>query len=181
MYTWNIFTTELFISSFLESTRLEKKDLTGYKSEGMICYQWIWNQDVLILVDPAYFPAWFRLAQVVPTSLWGPTEFMRTKRSARVSSVGLRLSSVINPHSLILSSQQGRIDLTLSILPCPQGWISWSIPVDELMMRRMSVLHQNSGVIGKSIPSALDYVALPHCIMLLSTLLDISKFVKVKL
>ena len=57
-------------------------------------------------------------------------------------------------HSLILS-REGLI-LTLSILPCPQGWISWSIPVDELMMRRMSVLHQNSGGIGKSIPSALQ-------------------------
>ena len=56
-------------------------------------------------------------------------------------------------HSLILS-REGLI-LTRSILPCPQGWISWSIPVDEMMMRRMSVLHQNSGGIGKSIPSAL--------------------------
>ena len=57
-------------------------------------------------------------------------------------------------HSLILS-REGLI-LTLSILPCPEGWISWSIPVDGLMMRRMSVLHQNSGGIGKSIPSALE-------------------------
>ena len=56
-------------------------------------------------------------------------------------------------HSLILS-REGLI-LTLPILPCPEGWISWSIPVDGLMMRRMSVLHQDSGVIGKSIPSAL--------------------------
>ena len=141
MYTWNIFTTELFISSFLESTRLEKKDLTGYKSKGMICYQWTWNQDVLILVDPAYFPAWFRLAQVVPTSLWGPTEFMRTNGSVLTVLSSLRLSSVINPHSQILRSQQGGIDLTLSTLPCPQGWIFWSIPMDGLMMRRMSVLH----------------------------------------
>ena len=57
-------------------------------------------------------------------------------------------------HSLILS-REGLI-LTLSILSCPQGWISWSIPVDGLMMRRMSVFHQNSGGIEKSIPSALE-------------------------
>ena len=57
-------------------------------------------------------------------------------------------------HSLILSGEA--LILTLSILPCPEGWISWSIPVDGLMMRRMSVLHQNSGGIGKSIPSALE-------------------------
>ena len=42
--------------------------------------------------------------------------------------------------------------LTLPILPCPEGWISWSIPVDGLMMTRMSVIHQNSGGIGKSSP-----------------------------
>ena len=42
-------------------------------------------------------------------------------------------------HSLILS-REGLI-LTLSILPCPEGWISWSIPVDELMRRRMSIVH----------------------------------------
>ena len=59
-----------------------------------------------------------------------------------------------NVHSLILS-REGLV-LTLSILPCPEGWISWSIPVDGLMMRRMSVLHQNSGGIGKSIPSTLQ-------------------------
>ena len=51
-------------------------------------------------------------------------------------------------HSLILS-KEGLI-LTLSILPCPQGWISWSIPVDGLMMRRMSLLHQNLAGIEKS-------------------------------
>ena len=54
-------------------------------------------------------------------------------------------------HSLIIS-REGLI-LTLSILPCLEGWISWSIrgPVDELMMRRMPVFHQNSVGIGKSI------------------------------
>ena len=57
-------------------------------------------------------------------------------------------------HSHIISRE--RLVLTLSILPCPRGWISWSIPVDGLMMRRMSILHQNSGGIGKSIWSALD-------------------------
>ena len=44
-------------------------------------------------------------------------------------------------HSLILS-REGLL-LALSVLPCPEGWISWSIPVDGLMMRRISVLHQN--------------------------------------
>ena len=38
-------------------------------------------------------------------------------------------SSLIN-HSLIIS-REGLI-LTLSILPCPQGWISWSIPRDRI-------------------------------------------------
>ena len=47
-----------------------------------------------------------------------------------------------NYHSLILS-REGFI-LTLSILPCSHG----------LMMRRMSVVHQNLGGIGKSIPSS---------------------------
>ena len=57
-------------------------------------------------------------------------------------------------HSLIISGE-GLI-LTLSILPCPQGRISWSTPCRKIDDERMSVLHQNSGVIGKSIPSALE-------------------------
>ena len=32
----------------------------------------------------------------------------------------------------------------------------WSTPVDGLMMRRMSILHQNPGGIGKSIPDARE-------------------------
>ena len=56
-------------------------------------------------------------------------------------------------HSLIIS-REGLI-LTLSILPCPQGRIFWSTPCRKIDDERMSVLHQNSGVIGKSIPSAL--------------------------
>ena len=52
-------------------------------------------------------------------------------------------------------SREGLI-LRLSILPCPQGWVSWSIPVDGLMMRRMSAFHQNWGGMRKSIPSALE-------------------------
>ena len=65
-------------------------------------------------------------------------------------------SFALMPYQAFSHPQQGRIDLTLSILPCPQGWICWSIPVDELMMRRMSVLHQNEGGIGKSIPYARE-------------------------
>ena len=57
-------------------------------------------------------------------------------------------------HSLIIS-REGLI-LTLSILPCPQGRIFWSTPCRKIDDERMSVLHQNSGVIGKSIPSALE-------------------------
>ena len=57
-------------------------------------------------------------------------------------------------YSLIIS-REGLI-LALSILPCPQGRISWSTPCRKIDDERMSVLHQNSGVIGKSIPSALE-------------------------
>ena len=37
--------------------------------------------------------------------LWGPTEFMRTKGSARVSSVGLRLSSFLGSRFSVFSPQ----------------------------------------------------------------------------
>ena len=57
-------------------------------------------------------------------------------------------------HSLIIS-REGLI-LTLSILPCPQGRICWSTPCRKFDDERMSVLHQDSGGIGKSIPSALE-------------------------
>ena len=60
-------------------------------------------------------------------------------------------------HSLILS-REGLI-LTLSILSWWEGWISWSIPVDRLMMRKMSVFHQNWGGIGKSIPSPSRFLS----------------------
>ena len=53
--------------------------------------------------------------------------------------------------SLIIS-REGLI-LTLSILPCPQGRISGSTPCRKIDDERLSVLHQNSGGIGKSIPS----------------------------
>ena len=52
-------------------------------------------------------------------------------------------------------SREGLI-LTLSILPCPQGRIFWSTPCRKIDAERLSVLHQNSGGIGKSIPSALQ-------------------------
>ena len=57
-------------------------------------------------------------------------------------------------HSLIIS-REGLI-LTLSILPCLQGRICWSTPCRKFDDERMSVLHQDSGGIGKSIPSALE-------------------------
>ena len=58
------------------------------------------------------------------------------------------------PQSVIIS-RDGLI-LTLSILPCPQGRIFWSTPCRKIDAERLSVLHQNSGGIGKSIPSALQ-------------------------
>ena len=42
--------------------------------------------------------------------------------------------------------------LTLSILPAHRSWDGFP---DPSLMRRMSVLHQNSGGTGKSIPSSL--------------------------
>ena len=39
------------------------------------------------------------------SGLRGPTEFLRTKRSARVFSVGLRLSSFFGPRSSILGPE----------------------------------------------------------------------------
>ena len=64
----------------------------------------------------------------------------------------------LSSNSLLLS-REGLIKFkTLSIILCPQGWISWYIPVngcrwiddvdvdvvvDGLTMRRMSVFHQN--------------------------------------
>ena len=41
--------------------------------------------------------------------LRGPSEFLRTKRSARVFSVGLRLSSFPSPQSSVLSHQSSVI------------------------------------------------------------------------
>ena len=55
----------------------------------------------------------------------------------------------------VIISREGLI-LTLSILPCPQGRIFWSTPCRKIDAERLSVLHQNSGGIGKSIPSALQ-------------------------
>ena len=52
-------------------------------------------------------------------------------------------------HSLIIS-REGSI-LTLAILPV-LGWIFWSIPRDKIDDKKMSVLHQSWGGIGKSIP-----------------------------
>ena len=58
-------------------------------------------------------------------------------------------------HQSVIISREGLI-LTLSILPCPQGRIFWSTPCRKIDAERLSVLHQNSGGIGKSIPSALQ-------------------------
>ena len=71
----------------------------------------------------------------------------------------LRLFSSSGLHSFIISSE-GLI-LTLSIIPCPQGRIFWSTPCRKIDDERMSVLHQNSGGIGKSIPSALKISLYP--------------------
>ena len=49
---------------------------------------------------------------------------------------------ICNFISVLISIIKEGLVLTLSILPCPQGWISWSTSVDGLMMRRMSILHQ---------------------------------------
>ena len=58
-------------------------------------------------------------------------------------------------HSLILS-REGLI-LTMSILPCSQGWISRSIPVNVLMMRRIYPCSTKMrGGIGKSTPNAKE-------------------------
>ena len=46
--------------------------------------------------------------------------------------------------SLIIS-REGLI-LTLSILPCPQGRISWSTPCRKIDAERLSVLHQNDAL-----------------------------------
>ena len=58
----------------------------------------------------------------------------------------------VDRHSLI-SSWEGLI-VTLSIFPCPQGRIIWSTPCRKFDDERMSVLHQNSGGIGKFNPSS---------------------------
>ena len=50
-------------------------------------------------------------------------------------------------HSIIIYMQG--LDLTLSILPR-------ALSREGLMMNRMAVLQQNSGIIGRSTPSALD-------------------------
>ena len=61
----------------------------------------------------------------------------------------------INIGQSVIISREGLI-LTLSILPCPQERIFWSTPCRQIDAERLSVLHQNSGGIGKSIPSALQ-------------------------
>ena len=48
--------------------------------------------------------------------LRGPSEFLRTKRSARVFSVGLRLSSFLSPQSSVLSSRSSILGPRSSIL-----------------------------------------------------------------
>ena len=55
----------------------------------------------------------------------------------------------------VIISREGLI-LTQSILPCPQGSIFWSTPCRKFDAERLCMLHQNSGGIGKSIPSALQ-------------------------
>ena len=71
---------------------------------------------------------------------------------------GFQLSSSgfqIETWQSVIISREGLI-LTLSILSCPQGRIFWSTPCRKIDAERLSVLHQNSGGIGKSIPSALQ-------------------------
>ena len=57
-------------------------------------------------------------------------------------------------HSILIYREG--LDLKGPILPCLQRGISWPTPREGLMKIWISVLHLNSGGIGKSTPSALE-------------------------
>ena len=70
--------------------------------------------------------------------LRGTTEFLRTKRSARVFSVGLRLSSFLSPWSLILGPQSLVLSPQSSVLSSRSSILGpWSSVLDS----RSSILN----------------------------------------
>ena len=85
---------------------------------------------------------------------WNRTIGVKQYEDSWSVEIQLRKSASIYPDLACSHHQQGRIS-TLSILPCPQGRISWSTPCRKIDYERMSVFHQSSGGIRKYIPSAL--------------------------
>ena len=67
-----------------------------------------------------------RVAQVVAS--WPATEFVRTKRLARLSSVGLRPSSVLSPQSSVLSVGTKKSENTALLLQkCSKTWFTCAV------------------------------------------------------
>ena len=77
--------------------------------------------------------------------LRGPSEFLRTKRSARVFSVGLRLSSFLSPRSSILGPQSSVLIPQFSVL---NPWSSVLNPWSSVLSPQSSVLSSRSSVLG---------------------------------
>merc|ERR1711888_481957 len=74
-----------------------------------------------------------------------PSEFLRTKRSARVFSVGLRLSSFLSPRSSILGPQSSVLSPQFSVL---NPWSSVLNPRSSVLSPQSSVLSPQSSVLS---------------------------------
>ena len=91
---------------------------------------------------------WYSIHTLLRGGIYWVVHPRRPRDFPRVKPQGLlEVGGEVHP---IPHHQQGRIGLTLSILPCPQGSISWSTPCKKIDDERMFVLHQNSWGIGKS-------------------------------
>ena len=89
----------------------------------------------------------------------GESIFQESKGKEREVILSLKLKTTIYKSWCLLKEEKKdryMLFLSLSILHCLQGGISWSTPCRKIDAERMSALHQNSGDIMKSTPDAWD-------------------------
>ena len=100
--------------------------------------------------------------------LRGPTEFLRTKRSARVFSVGLRLSSFLSPRSSILGPQSSVLSPRSSLLSLQSSILDPQSSFLPVLNPQSSIRNPQSSVLGpwSSIFSPQSSVLNPQSLVL---------------
>ena len=84
-----------------------------------------------VLGNPSLTPRRFPETREIPrVEFWWSTDILLIINQSTGMDQEIHPCEHSHEHSLILS-REGLI-LTLSILPCPQGWISWPIPRDRI-------------------------------------------------